>query len=64
MVDDASVNRGSIDFFLIFIYYYFFRFIEYLKDTLENFSKDLPIPVHILRNADRLGLMKSRLRGK
>ncbi|CAF1124286.1 unnamed protein product [Adineta steineri] len=36
---------------------------EYLKDTLEAFTKELPVPVHILRNNDRLGLMKSRLRG-
>ncbi|CAF3234239.1 unnamed protein product [Rotaria socialis] len=36
---------------------------EYLKDPLETFSKSLPVRVQILRNADRLGLMKSRLRG-
>jgi hypothetical protein len=36
---------------------------EYLKDVLETFIKDLPIPVRILRNKDRLGLIKSRLRG-
>ncbi|CAF4750698.1 unnamed protein product, partial [Rotaria magnacalcarata] len=35
----------------------------YLKDPLEAFSKSLPVPVQILRNTDRLGLMKSRLRG-
>ncbi|UJR16353.1 hypothetical protein I4U23_003257 [Adineta vaga] len=35
----------------------------YLKDTLETFIKDLPVTVRILRNNERLGLMKSRLRG-
>lgn len=36
---------------------------EYLKETLENFVKELPVPVRILRNSNRLGLMKSRLKG-
>ncbi|CAF0923218.1 unnamed protein product [Rotaria sordida] len=36
---------------------------DYLKDPLEAFTKELPVSVHILRNTDRLGLMKSRLRG-
>ncbi|CAF4535561.1 unnamed protein product [Rotaria sp. Silwood1] len=36
---------------------------EYLKDTLEQFVKELPVKVHILRNKERLGLMKSRLKG-
>ncbi|CAF3942879.1 unnamed protein product [Rotaria sp. Silwood2] len=36
---------------------------EYLKDTLEAFTKELPVSVRILRNTERLGLMKSRLRG-
>ncbi|CAF3727104.1 unnamed protein product [Rotaria sordida] len=36
---------------------------EYLKDTLEQFVKELPVTVHILRNTERLGLMKSRLKG-
>ncbi len=62
LVDDASINRGKI-YFYIFIFYLFF-FIDYLKDTLEVFTKDFPVPVRILRNTDRLGLMKSRLRGK
>ncbi|CAF1006359.1 unnamed protein product [Adineta ricciae] len=35
----------------------------YLKDTLETFIRDLPVSVRVLRNNDRLGLMKSRLRG-
>ncbi|UJR30128.1 hypothetical protein I4U23_017669 [Adineta vaga] len=36
---------------------------EYLKDTLETFVKELPVRVQILRNTQRLGLMKSRLKG-
>ncbi|CAF4311465.1 unnamed protein product [Rotaria sp. Silwood2] len=28
---------------------------EYLKDTLEQFIKELPVKVHILRNKERLG---------
>ncbi len=46
------------------ILYSFAFIVEYLKDVLETFIKDLPIPVRILRNKDRLGLIKSRLRGK
>lgn len=37
--------------------------LEYLEGPLEAFVKDLPIPVHILRNKERLGLIKSRLKG-
>ncbi|CAF1070828.1 unnamed protein product [Adineta ricciae] len=36
---------------------------EYLKDTLETFVKELPVRVEIIRNTQRLGLMKSRLKG-
>ncbi|CAF1312864.1 unnamed protein product, partial [Didymodactylos carnosus] len=36
---------------------------EYLKETLQDFIKLLPVQVHLLRNDKRLGLMKSRLKG-
>jgi len=66
MVDDASVDRGQFNFlfFYFFIKYFVFDLLEYLKDTLEKFVKELPVQVHILRNTNRLGLMKSRLKGK
>lgn len=47
-----------------FLFVVVFYFIEYLKDTLEQFVKELPVSVNILRNKERLGLMKSRLKGK
>lgn len=40
-----------------------FCFSGYLQDTLEVFAKDMPVPVRILRNSERLGLMKARLKG-
>lgn len=67
MVDDASVERGQLKEEISSFHFYIsfrFEFLEYLKETLENFVKDLPVPVHILRNEERLGLMKSRLKGK
>jgi glycosyltransferase involved in cell wall biosynthesis len=62
MVDDASVDRGLISYEINF-YWSLFNILDYLKDTLEVFIKDLPIPVRVLRNKNRLGLIKSRLRG-
>jgi hypothetical protein len=62
MVDDASIGRGDI--YLSILLVLFILFIEYLKDTLEAFTKELPVTVRILRNDKRLGLMKSRLKGK
>ena len=38
--------------------------LEYLKGALDEFVKELPVPVRILRNNNRLGLMKSRLKGR
>lgn len=68
MVDDASVDRGRFSFILVINYsfalVFCFFFEEYLKESLEEFVKQLPVPVHILRNTNRLGLMKSRLKGK
>jgi len=36
---------------------------EYLHKPLDEFVKTLPVPVKIFRNQERLGLMRSRLRG-
>jgi hypothetical protein len=36
---------------------------EYLHDPLDQFVKTLSVPVKIFRNKERLGLMRSRLRG-
>ena len=36
---------------------------EYLHKPLDEFVKTLPVPVKIFRNEERLGLMRSRLRG-
>lgn len=35
----------------------------YLLEPLDEFAKTLPVPVKVLRNEERLGLMRSRLRG-
>lgn len=35
----------------------------YLHDPLDEYVKTLPVKVVILRNEERMGLMKSRLRG-
>jgi polypeptide N-acetylgalactosaminyltransferase len=62
LVDDASVDRGraqrpSREEIITS------SPLEYLKETLEIFAKELPVKVQILRNSNRLGLMKSRLKG-
>lgn len=62
MVDDASVDRGLKEIY--FLLGENCGFLEYLKDTLETFVKELPVRVEIIRNTQRLGLMKSRLKGK
>lgn len=36
---------------------------EYLHEALDQFVKTLPVPVKIIRNEVRMGLMRSRLRG-
>ncbi|RNA33882.1 polypeptide N-acetylgalactosaminyltransferase 13 isoform X1 [Brachionus plicatilis] len=36
---------------------------DYLHQALDTFAKSLPVQVKILRNAERMGLMRSRLRG-
>jgi polypeptide N-acetylgalactosaminyltransferase len=36
---------------------------EYLHGPLDEFVKTLPVRVIIIRNKERLGLMRSRLRG-
>lgn len=36
---------------------------EYLLKPLDDFVKTLPVPVKILRNEKRIGLIRSRLRG-
>ncbi len=36
---------------------------EYLHDPLDKFVKTLPIPVKIIRNQNRSGLIRSRLVG-
>ena len=36
---------------------------EYLHKPLDEFVATLPVPVKIFRNTERLGLMRSRLRG-
>ena len=36
---------------------------EYLGKPLDDFVKRLPVPVKIMRNKQRLGLIRSRLRG-
>lgn len=36
---------------------------EYLHGQLDQFLKTLPLEVKIFRNAERMGLMRSRLRG-
>ena len=36
---------------------------DYLHGPLDEFVKTLPVPVKIFRNTERLGLMRSRLRG-
>ncbi len=36
---------------------------EYLHRPLDKFVKTLPVPVKIFRNKERLGLIRSRLRG-
>ena len=36
---------------------------EYLHKPLDKFVKTLPVEVKIFRNTERLGLMRSRLRG-
>lgn len=64
LVDDASIGRGeqrlnSICSFLIVCLFV----VDYLKDNLEAFLKDFPVPARVLRNENRLGLIKSRLRG-
>ena len=64
MVDDASVDRGELNQFSLVLYLSSFDILEYLKDSLEQFVKELPVKVHVLRNKDRLGLMKSRLKGE
>ena len=51
--NDNEVKRSSTCFLAL----------EYLKGTLEQFAKEMPVKVEILRNTDRLGLMKSRLKG-
>jgi polypeptide N-acetylgalactosaminyltransferase len=35
----------------------------YLGKPLDDFAKKLPVKVVVLRNTDRMGLMRSRLRG-
>ena len=61
LVDDASVDRGSQ--WSEERIYSFIVSLEYLKQSLETFAKELPVKVEILRNTERLGLMKSRLKG-
>ena len=36
---------------------------DYLHGPLDEFAKTLPVPVKIFRNEERMGLMRSRLRG-
>lgn len=36
---------------------------DYLHEPLDEFVKTLPVPVKIIRNEERMGLMRSRLRG-
>jgi polypeptide N-acetylgalactosaminyltransferase len=36
---------------------------EYLHDELDEFVNTLPVPVKIFRNKERMGLMRSRMRG-
>lgn len=64
LVDDASVDRGRRFLLLIVSINEILFDVEYLKGALDEFVKELPVPVHILRNNNRLGLMKSRLKGK
>lgn len=64
MVDDASIGRGEqrLNSICSFLIVYLFV-VDYLKDNLEAFLKDFPVPARVLRNENRLGLIKSRLRG-
>ena len=58
------IEVSSIDFFaLCHLLFALFAVEAYLKDSLERFISELPVKVHLLRNTDRLGLMKSRLKG-
>lgn len=36
---------------------------DYLHGDLDTFAASLPVPVKIFRNKERMGLMRSRMRG-
>lgn len=38
-------------------------FLEFLKKELDEYVKTLPVSVKILRNSNRIGLIKARLKG-
>lgn len=48
------------------IFIHLFRFlvlIDFLKRSLDDYVRDLPVNVHIIRNKERVGLVTARLQG-